>query len=306
MDQLRQDVYKIEFIVEPMEGKRTLYSYLTKIRQISEKALKRIKKDGTVLVNGVPSLLKAVVCEGDRILLIYPPEKKSQYLVSEDVPINIIYEDEDILVLDKQAGICVHPTKNYSCGTLANGILFHWEMNGENSVPHFVNRLDKDTTGLILVAKNTYNAQQLFKQQKEGIIRRSYLALVKGEMQSENGTIDLPIAREDNPTIKRIITEEGQPSKTHYIVNERLPGYTLLTLQLETGRTHQIRVHLSHLGYPILGDTLYGGDSTLLDRQFLHAFQLAFYHPVQQKKMEFASKLPDELAIVLKEIKHEK
>lgn len=304
MDQVIQDLYQVDFIVGSGEGNRLLHSYLTGIKQLSEKALKKLKKEGSVLVNEMPALLRNTIYEGDRVSLIYPPEKKSPYLIPEDIQINIVYEDKDILVLDKQAGVCVHPTKNYPGGTLANGVLFHWEIIGENSTPHFVNRLDKNTTGLILVAKSTYVAQQFFKQQIEGIIKRSYLAMVIGEIQGNNGSIDLPIAREDNPTIKRMITEDGQPSITHYWVEERLPGHTLLALQLETGRTHQIRVHLSHLGYPILGDSLYGGDSTLLDRQFLHAFHLTFYHPVKQKKMEFASKLPDELAIVRGKIKY--
>lgn len=296
--------YQVDFKVEHGEGGKLLYTYLTGKKKLSEKALKRIKREGQVLVNGMPVLLKSAIYEGDRILLIYPPEKRSEYLIPEDVPINIVYEDEDILVLDKQAGICVHPTKHYPGKTLANGVMSHWQTAGENSTPHFVNRLDKDTTGLILVAKSTYGAQQLFRQQSDGIIQRSYLALVIGEMAGESGTVDLPIAREDNPTIKRIITMTGQSAVTHYSVKKRLPGYTLLSLQLETGRTHQIRVHLSHLGHPILGDALYGGESTLLKRQFLHAFRLAFYHPVRQKEMVFTSNLPEELTAVLQEIEH--
>lgn len=302
MDRSGQGFYQVDFTVEPGEGSKLLRSYLTGKKQLSEKALKRIKREGKVFVNGMPVLLNSTVYEGDKILLIYPPEKKSEYLVPEDIPIHIVYEDPDILVLDKQAGICVHPTKNYPGKTLANGVMFHWQMTGEDSSLHFVNRLDKNTTGLILVAKSTYGAQQLFRQQTQGIIKRSYLALVVGEIPGESGTVDLPIAREDKPTIKRIITQEGQPSVTYYSVKKRLPGYTLLELQLETGRTHQIRIHLSHLGYPVLGDTLYGGGTELIDRQFLHAFRLSFYHPVRQKEMIFTSHLPEELAAVLREI----
>jgi len=304
MERVRQDLYKVEFIVAQGEGNRLLHSYLTGKKHLSAKALGRLKNQGSVLVNDLPVPLKSTIREGDRIVLIYPPEAKNPYLAPEELPIKIIYEDQDILVLDKQAGVCVHPTKHYPRGTLANGVLFHWERNKDNSTPHIVNRLDKDTTGLVLLAKSTYGAQQFFRQQRDGAIKRSYLALVLGEVQDDSGCIDLPIAREDKPTARRMISKDGKPSITHYRVEERLPGHTLLAVRLETGRTHQIRVHLSHLGYPILGDFIYGGDTALLNRQFLHAFRLAFNHPVNQKEMEFTSELPKELADVLTKIKN--
>ncbi len=303
MDRAKQESYQIEFTVGPEEGDRLLRSYLTGIRHLSAKALRRLKNRGTVLVNDVPVYLKSTIHAGDRIVLIYPPENDNPYLAAEEVQISIVYEDRDIMVLDKQAGVCVHPTKHYPRGTLANGVLFHWRKIGENSTIHFVNRLDRNTTGLVLLAKSTYGAQQFFRQQREGIVKKSYLALVQGEVQNNSGYIELPIAREDSPTTKRLISKEGKPSATHYQVAERFPGHTLLEVRLETGRTHQIRVHLSHLGYPIIGDSFYGGDTTLLNRQFLHAFRLVFEHPVSNEKMEFDAELPDELSSVLSEIK---
>ncbi len=304
MDRAKQESYQIEFTVGSEEGNRLIRSYLTGIKHLSAKALRRLKNRGTVLVNDVPVYLKSTIHEGDRIILIYPPENNNPYLTPEEVPINIVYEDQDIMVLDKQAGICVHPTKHYPRGTLANGVLFHWRKIGENSTIHFINRLDRNTTGLVLLAKNTYGAQQFFRQQREGIIKRSYLALVQGEVKNNSGYIDLPIAREDSPTTKRLISKEGKPSVTHYQVMERFSGYTLLEVRLETGRTHQIRVHLGHLGYPIIGDSFYGGDTTLLNRQFLHAFRLVFYHPINSKKMEFTTEIPEELTRVLSEMKN--
>jgi 23S rRNA pseudouridine1911/1915/1917 synthase len=304
MDRFRQDLYKVELIVAPGEGNRLLHSYLTGKKHLSAKALGKLKNQGSILVNDVPAPLKSTIREGDRIVLVYPPEKKNPYLAPEELPIKIVYEDQDILVLDKQAGVCVHPTKHYPRGTLANGVLYHWEKNGDNSTPHIVNRLDRNTSGLVLLAKSTYVAQQFFNQQRDKTIKRSYLALVLGEVQGDSGYINLPIAREDKPTARRMISKDGKPATTYYQVEERLLGYTLLAARLETGRTHQIRVHLSYLGYPILGDFLYGGETAYLKRQFLHAFQLNFKHPVNQEEMTFTSMLPDELEIVLTKIKN--
>ena len=299
------DSYKVEFIVGSGEGDRYLRTYLKSTKKLSIKALRRLKIHDAVFVNGKTALLKSIIQEGDRVVLEYPPEKVSPYIVAEDIPINVVYEDEDIMVLDKQAGLCVHPNRRYPRGTLANGVLFYWGKSQKKINPHFVNRLDKDTSGLILVAKSRYGAQQFFEQQRERNISRSYQALVKGEIYPEMDTIDLPIGRADEDTTKRKVSPSGQVSITNYKTLEKLSGYSLLDVQLDTGRTHQIRVHLSHLGFPILGDYLYGGESTLLKRQFLHAYKLKFYHPVQEKMIEFTSELPDDLLAVLAEIRRQ-
>lgn len=295
----------VRLIIGGGEGEHTLQWYLQKQQKLSQKALKKLKHHGEVLVNGEPGLLKQVVKPGDLIELKYPPEKSNPYLIPQRVPLAVIYEDEDLVVLDKQAGICVHPTKGHPDVTLANGLLYHWQEREEKGAQvHFVNRLDKDTSGLVLVAKNYYCAQQFFQQQVEGLLKRSYLALVCGKIL-QDGVIDLPIAREEIFTIRRHVVAAGRRAVTHYRVKAhyRVCGtreeYSLVSVVLETGRTHQIRVHFSYLGYPLVGDTLYGGDSRLLTRQFLHADSLSFDHPRRREEMAFTSPLDGELKRVL-------
>lgn len=299
----------INFVIGPGEGRASLERYLTRVRKLSAKAVKKLKRQGTVLVNGEQVLLKSEVKEGDQVCLIYPPEEMSTYLWPQEMEIRIIYEDEDVMVVDKEAGLCVHPTKSYPQGTLANGILHHWQVKGEKAQVHLVNRLDKDTSGLILVAKNTYSAQQLYCQQQEGRINRSYLALVRGYIPLELGTIDLPLAKSNERGTRRAVSPQGQQAVTHYRVvgrfnlGSREDQYSLLEVDLETGRTHQIRVHMSHVGYPLVGDRLYQGETTF-HRQFLHACRLSFIHPVSGKDMEFNSPLPHDLREYLKKNKN--
>ncbi|MFZ5753924.1 MAG: RluA family pseudouridine synthase [Bacillota bacterium] len=294
----------IQFVVESDREEMALGDYLHNVKHISAKALTRLKHHGQVLVNNELFLLKDRIKAGDRISLIYPPQHASEYLQPEYLPFNIIYEDQDVLVVNKEAGLCVHPTKGHPCGTLANGILYHWEAKGERAYVHFVNRLDKDTSGLVLVAKHTYSAQQLFRQQRKGMISRRYLGLVKGVITEKSGTINLPIGRLPGKTTKRIISPEGLPAVTHFQVVEIINGYTLLKLTLETGRTHQIRVHLSHLGYPLVGDELYGGESFLARRQLLHAFCLTFTHPRSGEELKFSVPWPKDMDHIINKLKN--
>lgn len=295
----------IDFVIGPGESRATLERYLTRVRRLSAKAVRKLKRQGIVQVNGERVFLKTEIQEGDRVRLIYPPEEMSPYLWPQELDIKILYEDEDIIVIDKKAGLCVHPTKGYPQGTLANGILHHWEVMGEKAQVHFINRLDKDTSGLILAAKNTYAAQQLYLQQLEGKIKRSYLGLVGGFFPYEGGTVDLPLAKCDERGTRRMVCSQGQNAITHYRVVGRYTlgpeenKYTLLDFKLETGRTHQIRVHMSHLGYPLVGDNLYNGEKTL-HRQFLHAGRLSFIHPGSREEMDFISPIPQELLEFLK------
>lgn len=296
----------VEFYVEPAAEGRMLQNYLEGAKGISAKAIKRLKYQGAVLLNGQRTLLNAKVHEGDHLALIYPPQANNPYVTPEQIPLEIMYEDEELLVVAKQHYLCVHPTKGHPEGTLANGVLYHWQSKGEQAHFHLMNRLDMDTSGLVLIAKSTYAAQQLFNQQQAGRINRAYLALVTGWLESAEGTIDLPIARVAGRTTKRLISSEGQRAITHYQVRERLmdkvenTGYTFLDISLETGRTHQIRVHFSHLGHPLVGDTMYGGIATTdLGRQFLHAYRLAFDHPVTGERKEFSQELPEDLAAYL-------
>ena len=295
----------ISFTVAAGEGNRSAEDYLHKVRKLSVKAVRTLKNHGVVRLNGKNMLLRQVVSDGDSVEIIYPPEGISPYMQPEFIPLDIIYEDDNILVVNKQAGICVHPTKGYPGQTLANGVLYHWAGNRQNYHVHLINRLDKDTSGLVLIAKHTYEAQQLFAAQQRGGIKRAYLALVVGVIRQDEGLIDWPIAREEGRTTKRFVAEYGQKALTYYKVLERFQNHTLLELILETGRTHQIRVHLSHMGYPVVGDVLYGAGTNeekvdiLIGRQFLHAYYMSFPHPSLQQKMEHTLELPAELKNLL-------
>jgi len=302
----------IRFVVQEKDESRTLEKYLLAVLNLSRKAVTKLKHHGAVLLNGDMVRMNETIRAGDVIELVYPPERISSYLEPQNVHLHIIYEDDDILVLDKQAGVCVHPTRGYPGNTLANGVLYYWQVKGEKAFFHLVNRLDKDTSGLVLVAKHNFAAQQLYRQQQAGELKRSYLGLVRGNLPSDSGTINLPIAREEGRTTRRKVAPHGAAAVTHYRVLKRFYGYTLLAVKLETGRTHQIRVHFSHLGYPLVGDTLYGDElnkgviteglpagGLQLKRQFLHACSLKFNHPRTKEKIEFEIPLPRDLQEVI-------
>lgn len=284
---------------ENYEG-RLLRDFLLKANKISKKGLCKLKNKGKILCNGQEVTVRQVLSSGDLITLIYPTEQVSQYLFPQPIPISIVYEDQDLILLDKNAGICVHPTKGYPSGTLANGLLYHYNQKGEAAGFHAVNRLDKDTSGLILIAKNGYAKQQLFIQQQHQEFRRTYLALVHGQVKLETGIILAPIRKIEGKTIKREVHPDGQTAVTNYQTINRFKNYSLVRMQLKTGRTHQIRIHMSSIDHPLVGDELYGGSTKHIARQALHADSLKFFHPRNKKEMKFTSALPDDINNCLK------
>ena len=243
------------------------------------------------------------------MLVIRLPEDRSHFL-PENVPIDPVYEDSHLMVIDKQPGVTVHPTKGHTHGTIANGLMVYMDSHaGENGNPfkiRFVNRLDMDTSGLLIVAKNAYVQNDIVQQMKQDHIAKEYVALVCGVLDEENGYIDLPIGHPDTDSPCRGVCEGGAPSVTWYQVLERFSddaayaagteGYTLVRLRLETGRTHQIRVHMSHIGHPVAGDLLYGAPCPeLIGRQALHAASLRFIHPITKKELHIEAPVPDDM-----------
>jgi len=215
----------------------------------------------------------------------------------ENIPLDIYYEDEDVIVINKPSGMVVHPANGHFTGTLVNAMLYHCDdLSGINGVirPGVVHRIDKDTSGLLVMAKNDEAHISLAEQFKEKVTKRIYYAICHGNILHEEGTIDAPIGRDKNDRTKMAVVAGGRTAVTHYKVLEHLGPYTYIACQLETGRTHQIRVHMSYIGYPLVGDTKYGPKKPVgREGQYLHAALLGFYHPRTQEFMEFEAPLPD-------------
>lgn len=252
-------------------------------------------KQGKVLVNQQVAKAKYVVKVGDQISYEQPEEEILEYL-PENIPLEIIYQDDDVAVVNKPQGMVVHPSAGHASGTLVNALLYHIkDLSGINGVvrPGIVHRIDKDTSGLLMIAKNDKAHQALAQELKAKKSLRQYWALVHGHLPNDRGVIEAPIGRSDKDRKKQAVTAKGKPAVTRFHVLERFGDYTLLELTLETGRTHQIRVHMAYIGHPLAGDPLYGPRHTLAGQgQFLHAKTLGFTHPRTGEQLLFNADLP--------------
>ena len=268
---------------------------------LSRTQAQKLIREGHVKVNGRAAKAGLKLEVGDKVTLTIPPVAPSP-LLPEDIPLDIIYEDDDLLVVDKPAGLTVHPAPGHPAHTLVNAVLSHLsELSTESLRPGIVHRLDKETSGLMLVAKNNATHMNLARQFKARTIVKAYLVLVKGHVTPQDGVIDAPIGRDSGNRKRMAVVAEsrGRAATTQYHVIRYIGDYTLLEVRPKTGRTHQIRVHLSAIGYPVVGDKTYGVKSSHLSRQFLHAFRLGFNLPSSGKYVEFESKLPPDLTQAL-------
>ena len=273
--------------------------------QLTRAQLHRLIVEGQVLLNGRSAKPAQKVRSGDLVSLTIPPPRETD-LVPQWIPLSLIYQDSDIVVIDKPAGLSVHPGPGHPDQTLVNGLLARCpDIEGVGGAirPGIVHRLDKDTSGLMMVAKNHHAHQELSEQIKDRLVTKGYIALATGIVSPDAGTIDQPIARNPRHRKRMAVVPGGRESRTRYRVLENLPGHSLLAVTLETGRTHQIRVHLAHLGHPLLGDRVYGKASPRLARHFLHANLLGFQHPRTGEALEFRAELPPDLAGVLAELR---
>ncbi|MEH7125144.1 RluA family pseudouridine synthase [Bacillus sp. JJ1773] len=269
-------------------------------KDISKTSLTDIKfKGGFISVNGNETTVRYSLKEGDILIIGFPEEIPSDGIRGEELPLNILYEDDFILVVNKPAGISTIPSREHPDGSLANALIGYYQQIGLNATTHIVTRLDRDTSGIVLVAKHRHIHHLFSKQQKAGMINREYEALAKGVLKEESGVIRQPIARKKDSIIEREVNPEGQYACTHYEVIRIYRDFTYLKLRLETGRTHQIRVHMSYLGHPLLGDDLYGGNLDLLSHQALHCSKLSFVHPITEEKLTFNQELPDDMRKIL-------
>lgn len=277
--------------------------YILKGRlQLSERLVKKLKYQGKIFLNSVPVHVTQLVNENDRLRVELELEEECGYIEPQNIPIDIIHEDDCLLVLNKQPGIVVHPTSSHPDSTIANGIMYYMKQKGVSRKIRPVSRLDRETSGIIIFAKNQFAQETLIRQMHQKIFEKEYLGIVQGIPPESSGTIDLPIDRKPGSIMLRHISAEGAPSVTHYEIIERFTSYNsaLLRFKLETGRTHQIRVHCQAMGFPIYGDTLYSEDTGfLISRQALHSHITKIVHPETRKEVIFNAGLPGDIENVL-------
>mgnify|MGYP002543682994 FL=1 len=300
-----------EFIVKDDEVGKRIDSYLSnKDNEISRVAVQRLIKNDKILVNGKSTKASYKVQENDNIK-VEEEKPKEISLKPQDIPVEIIYEDKDIIVVNKPKGMVVHPANGNPDGTLVNSLMSICKDSlsgiGGEIRPAIVHRLDKDTSGVIVVAKNDKAHINLSEQIKNHEVEKTYIALVKGVVKANEATIDMPIGRSTKDRKKMAVTKTGKNAITHFKVIKRFHNYTLLEVKIETGRTHQIRVHLSQIGYPIVGDTTYsnGKNEWKIKGQCLHAKSLKFKHPITGKEMFLEAKMPEYFEEVINELDKE-
>lgn len=272
-----------------------------KLPELSRSFIQKLIESGHITLNGKPARASLKLKEGDEVSIVIPPPEPSE-LLAENIPINILYEDDDLLVVDKPVGMTTHPAPGNPTHTLVNALLSHLPALPESdnpARPGIVHRLDKDTSGLILIAKTREALANLSAQFKSREVKKAYIALVKGRVTPKSGIIDAPIGRDRAHRQKMSVSDAGRPARTAFTVLRYLDRYTLVEARPETGRTHQIRVHFASVGHPIVGDATYGTKSELVGRQFLHAQRLSFKLPSTGKTVEFTSPLPPDLQSVL-------
>ena len=295
----------LEKSVEKSFEGRKIREYLKEEMGLSSRLIRGAAMDKRISVNNTPVRMNYILKENDNIV-INLNKKESQNIEPEKIDIDIVYEDSEIIVVNKGPNMVVHPTKRYQSGTLANALLYYFKETNQDCIVRLVSRLDMDTSGLIIIAKNQYAHMELSNNMQQNEIDKRYLALVHGHMEQMEGTIDKPIYRPElEGNMKRVVDERGQRSITHYKVIERLKDADLVECLLETGRTHQNRVHLSSLGHPIYGDTLYGdeSDSEIMPRQALHAYGLNFKSPRTKKPLELRAELPNDIKELLEKLR---
>ena len=296
---------KIWTVLPTQTGER-LDRYLSDVAEATRAAVQGWLEESFVQVNGQNRPKNYKIKTGDTVT-VNLPEPVACDILPENIPLDIVYEDEALLVVNKPRGMVVHPAAGHLSGTLVNALMYHCgdRLSGINGVlrPGIVHRIDKDTSGLLMVAKNDIAHQGLAEQIKEHSFTRVYEAVVRGHLKQEGGTVDAPIGRHPTERKRMAVTpDHSKPARTHYKVLAEYPGYSHLRLQLETGRTHQIRVHMAYLGHPVAGDEVYGGRHRHPEPegQCLHAKEVGFIHPITGKEMHFTSDLPDYFTDFLK------
>jgi len=290
---------KLEYIVKNSDTNKTIKDILLSEFKISHRLLITLKKENCIFLNDNPTFVYHKVTSKDKISISFLYEEDNSNIIPKKIPLDIIYEDECYIVVNKPAGIPVHPSMAHYEDSLSNGVRYYFDTINLKKKIRPVNRIDKDTSGLVVFAKNEYIQEALIKQMISKNFKKEYIAIVEGYFDKKNGTINKPIARKENSIIERCINDSGDKAITHYEVLKKLhlnnKDISIVKCLLETGRTHQIRVHMSYIGHPLLGDDLYGGDTSLIARQALHSYKISFTHPITQKQASYEAPLPKDL-----------
>ncbi|WP_040210751.1 RluA family pseudouridine synthase [Clostridium polynesiense] len=290
----------IKEVVKAGEEGSTIRNYLKGKLGLSTRLIRGASKDGRIKVNGSAVRMNYIIKPSD-VVVVELSKAESQDIEPEKMPLSIVYENEDILVVNKPPYMVCHPTRSHQSGTLANGVLYYFKETNQSCIVRLVNRLDMNTSGLVIIAKNQYAHMFLSREMQGDSFRKKYKAIVHGKMEQKSGTLDLPIYRPTEDSIKRIVDHRGQRSVTHYKVLEAAEKLSLVELELETGRTHQIRVHLSYIGHPIAGDTLYGIEGEdLIERQALHAYEVEFPDPKTSQPIILTVDIPEDMKELLR------
>ncbi|MBP3040129.1 RluA family pseudouridine synthase [Bacillaceae bacterium Marseille-Q3522] len=290
--------FTLTWIIEQTDEGKIIRDFL-KEKNISARTLTSIKyHGGQISVNGTEQNVRYPLHTGDNLKIVFPREERG-FLIEEDIPLAIRYEDEYLLVVSKPANMNTIPSREHPVGSLANAIAGYYRKINLPSTVHIVTRLDRNTSGLVLIAKYQHVHHLFSKEQKNHLVKRTYAAFAEGAISEKTGKIEEPIGRKKDSIIEREVTSDGQYACTYFRVLHIYEQFSYLEVQLETGRTHQIRVHFAYIGHPLVGDDLYGGKSLLMERQALHCKSLSFYHPFKNKFFTFEEPLPADMRHLL-------
>ncbi len=293
---------EFRYVVTEEEDGKQVKNIIRRQFGFSSRLMTKVKKHECAYING-ENLPGWVTAHTGDIIEVFLPGEKSDF-PPEDIPIDVLFEDDTLLIINKQPGYTVHPTKGHPDNTIANGVMKYMLDRGDSYKIRFINRLDMDTTGVLVIGKDSHSQDSFMKQMKEKSTEKRYIAIVKGLFEEKKGIIELPIGRPDPEDVRRGVMEGGADSTTIYEVIEEFKEHSLLKLTIETGRTHQIRVHMAHIGHPVLSDDLYDEKDPLIPRQALHAEYLAFHHPNTGERMEVTAPLPDDMKETIKKLRN--
>lgn len=292
----------IDYIIDEDSAGLRVEQFLRRKRYSGQNLseIKRMPK--SILVNGVHYYMRQELSKGDHLQVRICETKNSEKIPPTKLPLDIIYEDEDLLVLNKPAGMPIHPSLNNYTNSIANALAYYFQSQGKPFIFRCCNRLDRDTSGLTIVSKHLVSGSILSDMTKYREVHREYLAIARGSVTPSEGTIQAPLGRKEGTIIERTVDwEHGENAVTHYKVVKEANGHSLVSLRLETGRTHQIRIHMKYLGYPLIGDYLYNPDMEYMTRQALHSHHMEFTHPITGEHMSFTAPLPEDMARVMQE-----